>query len=429
MIIPAVVYKILGFKNKIGDKEFSLVPEEGKNVVLIQLDDGTLNEVSFYGNNKDYNSLYSYLESKTEQGIKKDKIGSYVADLATTENKKLLALIDKETNETGGTKKEILESVSKAIIKDKIMIKSGSMIRTALAFTTDENGFNSKFNSRSIISFEDKGEVRYSTTGVYSQAILANQIPIEISPIKKSDGAFIGYFRVQTGEIISKQHVISILRHSIRTIENAIATSSNALIPKIIQQINGNSELNVLKNKINENKRKYDDMKKNAQPFEYSEYQVLVDDLKKFATLLMQDMTNLKKFKMELPIIIPQDDFAKKTILHTLVHGEKRPEDLSPFRMFPDAAIMLNFSKEDPTIKAQAKDYISNTFLKQIANGNYSPRLLLNYNLPKGDILDNSDSWGYMGNNIDFSKLSLSFADAKNIILQTEKYIDEIKNG
>jgi len=433
MIIPAVVYKILGFRRKIGDSDLSLVPKDGYNVALIQMDDGSLNEVSYYGNNKEMNSLYEYLENKAKQGLKKDKITAYVADLSMTEDPELLKKIEdkaKELAEQGkpNSKKEVYTAVATDILKEKVSIRSGSIIRSALAFTVDENGFSSRFNSRSIISFQDKdGAWKYSTTGLYSQATLSNQIPIEISPIRKSDGTFVGFFRLVTGTIISRHHVESILNHSIRTIENAIEQGANALLPKIVGDVVGNSELNMIKNKINQAKQKLDALKKEKKTVDAEEYRIIISDLKKYKELLFADKKNLPKFKMELPLIVSAEDFKSKTVLYVPVHGEKRPEDLSPFRVFADAVISLNFSKEDPSIKTQAKDYIVNAFLGQISNGNYAPRMLLNYNLPKGDILDNNDSWGYMVNNVDFSKLVLSFVDSKYIISEVERYIEEIK--
>jgi len=429
MIIPAVVYKILGFKKKIGDKEFVLTPTEGYNVAFIQMDDGSVNEVSFYGNNKEFNSLKDYLEYKASQNIKKDKIQAYVADLSMTEDPTLLKIIEEETKKSEGlSKKEIFTKIATDILYDKVSIKSGSIVRSALAFTVDENGFSSKFNSRSIISAKDKeGVLKYSTTGIYSQATLANQIPIEIEPIKKNDGTFVGFFRLVTGSIISKQHVSSIIDHSIRTVQYAINENKNAFLPKILMQISNNGELSMLVNEINKLKMNLDKKAKDNHEISSEEYNRVIQMLSDFKIKLFEDKVNLPKFKMELPMIVSADDFKSKTVTYVHAHNVKRPEDLSPFRVFSDAIVSLNFSKEDPNVQKQAKEYVINTFLAQISNGNYAPRLLLNYNLPKGDILDNNDSWGYMINNVDFSKLVLSFRDSSYIISETEKYIDNMK--
>ena len=78
--------------------------------------------------------------------------------------------------------------------------------------------------------------------------------------------------------------------------------------------------------------------------------------------------------------------------------------------------INLNFNTENPDTKKVLKEEILKNYIQPLLNFEYNPKLLMTYNLISPNIFGESDSWGFMLNNLDFSKLTLGIDDQRKII-------------
>jgi len=394
MIYPAIVSKIICFLNDHGEQ--SLTPKDGFNKMKIQLDNMSVVVVDILSNDSEMNSLNDYLNSKTIKTVKSDKIKSAVADLMFYEGTKYENIIEQKLSVYGNDrngKKRALEEVAYKIIKDKNSIKSTSIIRMALAEKCNNNGCI--YNSKSIyVKSDDNGIKQYSSTGIYFHAISLNKIPVELKFIQKQTGEFVGYMKLVTSDLINSSQILYLLGHLKRTVEK------KGIIPQFIINEKMSYEFKQLASEINT-------IKKNKENPNILRVIDLIALIKNQLSLNKKDFAG---FKVELPFLI-ENVFFKSAIFNVEENKGK-----SPVQMFRDALINLNFSKENPEKKKILKKYILNTFLMPLANSQRSDmKLLAVYNIPSPNIFNESETWGFMPNNIDFSTLSFGIDTIKMI--------------
>lgn len=414
MIYPAVVMKVIGFKKK--DGSLSRFPVYGVNKILVQLDNGKKIEVDMFSNDKDMNSLFDYLDNKALQGVKENKVKSLALDLVFNPDNEYADLIKtvedrlvSEGTPLSKAKQEAAIEVVSDIMKEKSLLQSASIFRAALA--SGNNGYNSK---SIYVKTNDSGEKVYSTTGIYSQAQLVNQIPIEISYIFDSEQVAVGFMKVKTSSLINGKQINYLLDHSIRTITESLNRNKKPFMPLFLVQNSGSefSKLALLFNKINQANKKSKNMLDLSQ---YNEAKELLEGIK---SVLISNNSQYKEVQIELPFLIPNEKFVSsfKSIDE---HGK------SPLQLMREALVNLNFSKENPQVKYNLKLQILNSYILPLLNAQYSPKLITVYNIPAPNLLGESTSWGFMVDNVDFSKLTMGINDIDTIFNYCSSLIEK----
>jgi len=418
MLYPALVMKLIQFKNK--NNETSFVPAEGFNIIQAQLDTGEIIDIDIFSNDKEMNSLFQYLDNKGSQGVKENKAKSLALDLVFNPDNQYAERIKKIEDyllSKGTPQSKVKQEASmlfvKKLLKENSTIKSTSIFRMALA---EGNG---KYNSRSIyVKNNDKGEKIYSTSGIYNHAQLENQIPIELSYIYNSENQPIGFVKVVTSDLINSNQINFILNHVIRTIEKSINESSKAFMPTFVFTSGISNELKNLYTQFNNISQLN---RKSETVLDINQYTLSINILKSMLNHFYQNRSDYKYFKMELPMLIKNEKFANglKTVGE---HGK------SPFQVLREALINLNFSKENPEVKKMLKDKLLNLFFMPIINAQYNPKMLSVYNIPAANLLGESDSWGFMVDNVDFSKLTLGKKEIENMYNFCKAEVENVNN-
>ena len=392
MIFPAVVLKVIGFVDS--DKKLHSKPIEGSNIIRCQIDNGQVIDINMYANNKEMNSLKDFIEEKAKKNVKDDKKKALMSDLLFDDQNRF----EKELNFVKEAypdlkDKQQFEKLAEQILFNENLIKQTSIFRMALA--EDNNG---GFNSRSIISTLNKdGELIYSQTGIYNHANSANNIPIEISIVHNKEGEALDFMQVKTSKIINAKQIKLLLEHSIRTLSIA---GDQVFMLKFL--FNADTP-NILKSKLIEYNKIYADKKLGVDKSH------LINLLNEIKNLFIDD--NLYQyFEAQLPLTID-----KKTFLNGMTSVDEK-KGKSPIQKMRDAIINLNFNTENPDTKKVLKEEILKNYIQPLLNFEYNPKLLMTYNLISPNIFGESDSWGFMLNNLDFSKLTLGIDDQRKII-------------
>jgi len=400
MIYPAVVMKVVGFINPEGGIEKK--PLADSNLVRVVLDNGNLVDIDFLSNDNELSSLKDYLYNKALSNLKSDKIKSASSDLVFNADNIYSQMIEEEKAKLNGDKKAMqkaIEIVAKKIMFNNALIQSASVFRAALACGNDNT---QRCTSKSIyVKQDNEGKKQYSNSGIYAHASLENQIPIEISNIRKNTGEHIGYMRVVTSDLINSKQIDYLLDHIYRTLEKSTFLPefifNNKMSPAFIQTA-----------------REFNSIKQNKENPNIDRAKELIVILKNNLSVNRRDYAG---FKVALPFLIPFEDFKKS------VMSENNEKGKSPVQIFRDGLINLNFSKENPNTKQMLKKHILEKYFMPMLSGNLDLKLLAVYNIVAPNILGESDSWGFMVNNIDFSKLTFGVNDIDQIYKSCEELI------
>ena len=392
MIYPAVVMKIIGFVNE--DNSISKQPIENSNKVRVLLDNGSKVDIDFLSNDSELKSLKDYLDNKTNQNLKSDKIKSASADIMFSDSDKFTDKINQIESELGNiknAKKIAIERVATEALKEKVSIGSASVFRSAIAC----NDNMSSCNSKSIyVSENEKGVKQYSNSGIYAHATLPNQIPIELSFIRKGSGEFIGYLKLTTSSLINANQINYLLDHTIRTLEKY------SFVPNFVINNKMSDTMRLLCLTIN-------DIKRNKQN---PNIPLAIETLNLIKANLEANRLDYASFIMELPMLLPIEDFKNGVFTVAADKGK------SPIQIFRDALVNTNFSQENPDIKKNLKTQILRNYLEPMINGErYDLKLLCVYNIVAPNIFNESESYGFMKNNIDMSKLTFGVESIRKI--------------
>ena len=414
MLYPALVMKLISFKNNEGQR--STFPAEGFNKIEVQLDNGDIVNIDIFSNDKEMNSLFQYLDNKALQGVKNNKVKALALDLAFNPDNKYtpqLDIIEQRLISEGLTaakakQASALELVPQ-ILKEKSTLQSTSIFRIALAA-----GYKG-FNSRSIyVKTTEAGDKVYSTSGFYNHAQLENHIPIELSYIYNAEQQPVGYVKVKTSNLINANQISVLLSHAGRTIKESLDRNKKPFIPFFVVSSIGSlfSTLALEFNAIQVENRK-------SEAFlDIAKYERAKELLIAIESELRANPIAYKEVQIELPLLLTNEKLVSG--LNTVgEHGK------SPFQLFRNALINLNFSKENPQTKNMLKEQILNSFFSPIMQAQYNPRMLTVYNIPAPNLLGEGESWGYMVDNVDFSKLTLGKEDVDRIF----NYCEEIVKG
>lgn len=426
MILPAVVYKVIGFVDENGKMHNK--PVQGVNQVLTQLDNGRIVTVKHYSGNKNFNSLYDYLHNKADLGVKADKKRALIGDILLDDSgltdkmmEKAVASLQAQNTTLSGKalRKEAASIVAGKILKNRQLVQSSAIVRSAIAFTNDFENVNVK----SIYTKFKDGKLAYDTSGIYSQAMLPTHIPVEIEAIVGKDGVFRNLFKMTTSSLIRGTQCLQILEHCARTIQRSIpAQGAQTSVPTYLPYIMNQNNFPPMAKRMNDISK----INSNLPNGTFLDSNLIVEFynlLLEFTSFLKANPTYYKFFKIQIPLLMDTAKY-KDGMKYINPNGGK-----SPLQMFRNALVNMNFSKESPTTKELLKKYILTEFLSKMPLGLYAPKLLLTYNIAGNEIIGEGTSWGFMYQNIDFSKMTLGIDDARFILESTTQYLNMLKQN
>lgn len=419
MIIPSVIYKILSFIDENGNEYKK--PTKNANKTKVQLDNGKISIISHYSGNKNFNSLDKFLRNKAELSTKKDKIKELASDILIERPEPLMKYFDyflKKTKEINPNfsnsqiQKEAAYALSTQILFNRQLFQSASVVRSAIAFKEDISNASVK----SIYTKFKDGKMVYNTSGIYSQATLSNQIPIELEIVKNRDGQEQNFYRINTSKLIKADQIYTFLEHTKRTIVNSMSRQTKTYLPYFYNEQNmplGTSRLNEIK-KIAQGLPK-------EQMLDISLQEEYLHVLNTVLFELKANRKYLFYFKATLPLVIEKEKHLDG--LKSLSQSGGK----SPIQQFRIAAVNLNFSRETTEIKETLKKYILDKYLKPLVSGYYNPKMILVYNIAGNRIIGDGESWGFMHQNIDYSKITFGIDDSISIIKDTEIFLLNLK--
>lgn len=426
MILPAIVVKVIGFIDQNGGMHKK--PFIDSNIVRTQLDNGQIVNVKHYSGNKNFSSLKDYLENKAQLGIKADKKKSLVGDILLDDNPIIDTMMNKSIQTVSAhnpsltgkaLNKEAAGIVAEKILKNRQLVQSSGIIRHALAFKDDLV----EPNVKSIYTKFKDGHLTYDTSGVYSHGMLPTHIPVEIEAIVGNDGIFRNLFKMTTSSLIRGTQCLQIAEHCSRTVKHCMpamgmVNTSPVYLPYIFNERNYPPFVKRMNdiNKINQ--------KLNKEQFLDA---LFIDEYYnlslKFVKLLKDTPAYYRYFKLQIPLLMDTTKY-ENGMKFINPNGSK-----SPMQMFRKAAINMNFNKESDQTKSMLQNYILKEFILKMPTGAYRPKLLLTYNLAGNEILGEGTSWGFMHQNIDFSKMTFGINDARFMIDSCSQYLENLKNN
>ena len=120
-------------------------------------------------------------------------------------------------------------------------------------------------------------------------------------------------------------------------------------------------------------------------------------------------------------MVLTYDDFSK--LLNTAgEHG-----GFSPLKTLSRSLVDLNFGNENPDIKSNAKTYIDN-WLQDFENTIFrNGKVLSVLTFPAPTIFGESQSWGFIQNNIASDKFTLSYEKTKALFFEIQNYVSSLK--
>jgi hypothetical protein len=424
MIIPSLVGKIIGFKKDYSDSiSKESIPGEKMNLIDMQLDSGeVIKNIKILSNDPSFSDdLGEFLESKLQKVIKSNELKMGAMDIIMNSNE--YPDIDKRFEEEQSivsnenpdmNAKKVLQAASESLvnkmIREKRLISSKSIIKLPLAIGMGDRG--EYYNSKSIqVSTSNDGEKAFGNGGIYYFSQTSNYTPIEISPIIKSDGSFVGYFKVETGKLITADQIEFLINHAIRTVKHGISSNKK---PYMLNLVSYNMNLNEKMSKFQSFIDKI--VQSNQQSDEPLDRKVYENYIKCFENLLTHLKSNPKdyaQFKASLPILLDQQTFQ------TMLLTESNDSSKSNIQVMSNAIVNLNFSKENPDKKNYLKEKV-NEYINGLAIGSFRFKILTNINFQATDIFGQSETWGYPTNNVDTSRFTLSYRDTRSLIESLE---------
>lgn len=420
MIIPSVVYKILSFIDKNGNEHKK--PQPDANKTKVQLDNGQISFIYHYSGNKNFNSLNDYLRNKAFLGIKKNKAKELMNEILIERPEKLMPYLDsiikaiRQSNpniQNSQIQKQAAERLANQILLNKSLMQSASIVRSAIAFKENL----SETSVKSIYTKFKDGKLIYDTSGVYAQALLPNHIPIELNIVRNREGQEQNFYKLDTSNIIKAEQIFMLLEHTLRTISKSINECSRAYLPYFYNE--GQMPFGVVR--LNEIKKIAQSVP-NEQVLDINLQQEYFNILSQVLTELKQNNRYFLKFKISLPLVIEKEKHMEG--LKSLSQSGGK----SPIQQFRNAAVNTNFSQETKEVKEQLKKYILDVYMKPLVSGIYNPKMILTYNIAGNPIIGEGTSWGFMHQNIDYSKITFGIDDSIHIIKDVENYLLTLKN-
>ena len=434
MLIPAGVIKILNFIDPQNQKFPN--PEQNANTMQVQLDNGQVINVKMLSTNPTYSqSLKDFLDFKTskllkESEVKKAAYDLVISDIDTYEEELQFIKNNLKTQNPKLTEKQLTqqaaEIVATRIISDKNAIKQTSIIRIPIAISNTISVSEEKsaslpiyYNSKSItVEKNNEGELSFGRSGIYNFAQFNNHIPVEISPIKNKEGVFVGYFKIVTSRLINAIQINSLIDHTLRTLREQYKKGAKPYLLQFLQTEQKSPQdlygliaiLNGIEKKYRENKT--------IQKEELTLYANTLKELKQ----LINEQKYFKYIKTNIPILL-DDKFMKKFISEV-----SKDQGKSPLQTLPQSIVNLNFGIENPSIKNAISNMI-NQYLSEIATGNIDCKILTTLSFPASDIFNNSESWGFLSNNISNGKAVLSYDDTCRLINSASQLVSHLKES
>ena len=383
MIIPAAVFRILGFLDKSGKVHQTI--QEGC-LVLALADTGNPVILRFTSNKKNFTKedFASFLLEKENSLITKkeydktllkleedpdfdleieDAVEKFKSENPDLERKKLLEF-----------KKEYKINKASKILRDRKKIGRDTVIRVVISISDKKEKMKIGgeelhiIESRSII-FDKDGNPSKSGFYIYSQQ--EKSLPVILKPVTNKEGQIYPIASVTLSPLASLSHFEFLVGHIKRTI--AMKKYFLSRVDYDYDYLKNNQHLMGLVKKIN-NFAKI----KNVSEKEVSEYLSTLDEL---SVEIRKNPKLLTKVRLHLGLVINKSDFES-------IKNEK-----SPLTQFPEAAVNLNLSTMNPDVKEEAKRYLQSV-LTEIFDFSRKFEISSIY------YVMSDDSWGYMTNNI-----------------------------
>jgi uncharacterized protein YihD (DUF1040 family) len=406
MIIPATVFRIVGFINKEKDS-IEETPQEG-GLVFCYSDQGNPLVLQMTSNKKDLSleDIKRYLDNKRDSVIKQKEIDAVAGELEYLEDfeVELEDALEKFKEENGNDRKAIIKFkkdykniAATELVKKRRTIGKNSIIRTVIDLPdgkTKKITFKGKeFNflrSRCII-FDNEGNP--STSGLYFYAQTANTLPISIKPIFNKEGESLNLFTISLSKISSLEHFEHITDHIIRSVARFVEKKEKAYLPNITydyEKIKNTDLYKIVKKIIEITKKK----------------EVTYQEADKFIGYILE----LKDFILKNPKHSLNIQYVFNLLLTPTFIEESISKNTSPFSKLKDTFVNLNFSKEDPDKKNDKKEIVKQ-YIEDLKNGNIRGEIIGTYHTPALKLSEPSDSWGFMTNNVQLDSFILSSID------------------
>lgn len=412
MIIPAAVVKVVGFKNSEGDNKISQQCLPDSTVLRAQIDTGATIDIRMCSTDSSFStSLCDCLHAKTLGTIKKDAVSKAMKDLAFTDDERILshvrnraAQLKQEGLKDAAAKQKAYEEAAFDIIRKKRQIKAASILRFAIA--SDGKG---NFTSKSLQVVSDaNGVKKWGSGGIYYFAQNENVLPIEIVPSGQ-------YLRVQTDKLISAAQIHFLISHAIRTANAGEERGQKLHMLRFIENqtmqpffLNICRQINNLyaRNKEGVNTRDICGL-----------YCAMLSDLDVY---LRNNPREYGNFKCILPIFYTMDDLTDSI----MVIGE---QGASPLQRLPESLVDLNFSKENPDVKNRLKEFLKNVLINLCNQQLF--KIHGTYHFAAPNIFGESESWGFMTNNVAGHNFVLSAQDTRKWFDMAVGFLNEIKQS
>ena len=408
MIIPASIFKIIGFINKT-DNSISKDPQDG-NLLLVYSDSGKKIILRLTGNKGELTKedVQKYIENKVQSVIKQKEIDLVAAELEYLEEieVEIEEAVDK-LKEEGKDRKEIIQfkkdfkqNKAKDIVFDRRNIKEGSILRLAISFGDKLEKMNFQNEdlpilvSRAII-FDAEGEP--TSTGMYYFSQTANQLPINISPIVNKDNEALELFQIELSKLATIEHATHLIEHLERTLVKSVEKNSKAYLTGVnydYEEIKDKPIFSIVK-----------DINNLAKVRETTEINPYVEKMKELLVALKEDTSLLRSVHIKLNLMLNKNYF-------------KGIED-SPFSKFDETLVNLNFSKLDPPDKNNLKSLLKKKKEKMML-GEIKFNLNAIYNTPALKLDEPSESWGFMHDNVQSQSFILSSRDTTILVKELE---------
>jgi len=427
MLIPACIIKIINFNDNKGNK--SLGTQEDFHFITAMLDNGEIINIEISSNDAEFsNSLNDFINFKSKSITKENEIKQAAYDIMFSDNPTILKMIEKAelkiaegepSKNPAEVKKLAGESIAQFLVSRKRTIAAASIIR--LAFGTPYPDGPQIFKSRSIqITKNDKGEKGFGNGGLYYFAQTGNVIPIEITQIRKRDGEFTGYFRISTGKLINANQINFLIDHSIRTIKEYVGKNNKPFLLQLLRQ-EGQQNIppeyfHIVKSLNAIEKQNRD----SETPLDKSIYDNYISQLEELKIIMKNTKSIYASFRAALPLVYTTKD------LDSAIDNIATDKGSSPLQNMPKAIANLNFSKENPDLKKRVEGFVYSN-IKGVASGETNHKILGTIAFSAPNILGEAKSWGFPINNIDVSKLCLSYLGTKTIIESAYTYVDSEK--
>lgn len=392
MIIPAIHYKLIGFVKKENGKIKMLPEGEYSNMMLVYMPNGNREVVALIGNKKNITAddVKKYFESKKKLLIKSSTVKAVKAYMLTsrTYKKKIddfeQQLIANGIDPNNESKLDaeinaLVDRMAKEYVLKEKTIKKDFILKSPISKTKEGN-----LISRAII-FEGEEP---SKSGLYVVSSSYNTWPIEIGPIKNKEGEFVGFFKVQTSNLMSQGHWVSLLEHYERTINKFVEQGKEVIAVNFNYNYNNAKKL-LKQDQINYLKNLFTNLRslteQNKIPAKNKEN--YISQLQILKKIIKKESRVAPVVHAEIMIVdhnFPEKNYEGKTLLSQLQRQAK-------------IFVSLNYGKE--SLEKQKK--MLKLFEEKIEKFKIGEEgvVLATYNAPNEPIGPKT-SWGFMDNNI-----------------------------